>query len=284
MSPRARRQAHQPARLLRRLHRREPLGRPRSPSSTSTSSPGSRGPKAHGYGIDFNPTIFGHPMMNNELSLSSPDKATRDFWIRHCKACRKISQQIGEALDDQTLCNIWIPDGLKDVPGDRYRPARAPARFARRDLRREVRPTSSTACESKVFGIGRGVDAPWAPTSSTWPTPPRTPACTICWICGHFHPTENVADKLSGAAAVLRQGAAARDASGALGLRPRGALRRPHQGESPWRSPVSPAPGRRSSSASTSSTPPSIAWAPGPRARAPWKSRCSTRCCSRASA
>ena len=32
--------------------------------------------KAHGYGIDFNPTIFGHPMMNNELSLSSPDAAT----------------------------------------------------------------------------------------------------------------------------------------------------------------------------------------------------------------
>ena len=56
--------------------------------------------KAHGYGIDFNPTIFGHPMMNNELSLSSPDAATRDFWIRHCKACRKISQQIGEALVD----------------------------------------------------------------------------------------------------------------------------------------------------------------------------------------
>ncbi len=35
--------------------------------------------RAHGYGIDFNPTIFGHPMMNNELSLSSPDAATRDF-------------------------------------------------------------------------------------------------------------------------------------------------------------------------------------------------------------
>ena len=37
--------------------------------------------KEQGYGIDFNPTIFGHPKMNNELSLSSPDKETRDFWI-----------------------------------------------------------------------------------------------------------------------------------------------------------------------------------------------------------
>ena len=45
-------------------------------------------------------------MMNNELSLSSPDKETRDFWIAHCIACRKIAQQIGEALDDDVLLNV----------------------------------------------------------------------------------------------------------------------------------------------------------------------------------
>ena len=33
--------------------------------------------KEHGYGIDFNFTIFSHPKMNNELSLSSPDPETR---------------------------------------------------------------------------------------------------------------------------------------------------------------------------------------------------------------
>lgn len=93
-------------------------------------------------------------MMNNELSLSSPDKATRDFWIRHCKACRKISQQIGEALDDQTLCNIWIPDGLKDVPGDRYACASACATRSTRFTPRSTTASSTPAsrrCSASVW-------------------------------------------------------------------------------------------------------------------------------------
>ena len=151
--------------------------------------------KAHGYGIDFNPTIFGHPMMNNELSLSSPDAATRDFWIRHCKACRKISQQIGEALDDQTLCNIWIPDGLKDVPGDRFG-----LRERLRDSLDEIYAVKYDrvidSCESKVFGIGLesmtvGSNEFYLAYAATHPG-----VCDLLDL-GHFHPTENVADKLS---------------------------------------------------------------------------------------
>lgn len=34
-------------------------------------------------GIDFNPTFFSHPKMKDGLSLSSPDEATRTFWINH---------------------------------------------------------------------------------------------------------------------------------------------------------------------------------------------------------
>ncbi|MCI8425469.1 MAG: L-rhamnose isomerase, partial [Adlercreutzia sp.] len=109
--------------------------------------------KERGYGIDFNPTIFGHPAMNNELSLSSPDKETRDFWIRHCKACRKISQQIAEALDDETLCNIWSPDGLKDVPADRFG-LRERLRESLDEIYTEKYDRVIDCCESKVFGIG----------------------------------------------------------------------------------------------------------------------------------
>ena len=76
--------------------------------------------KKNGFGIDFNPTLFSHPMVNHGLTVSSPDKATRDFWIRHCIACRKIAEKIGEELDDMVLNNFWIPDGLKDVPTDRF--------------------------------------------------------------------------------------------------------------------------------------------------------------------
>ena len=106
--------------------------------------------KEHGYGIDFNPTIFGHPKMNNELSLSSPDPETRKFWIDHVKACRKISQQIGEALDDEVLCNIWIPDGLKDVPGDRYG-LRARLKDSLDQIFEEKYDQVIDACESKVL-------------------------------------------------------------------------------------------------------------------------------------
>ena len=42
--------------------------------------------KERGMGIDFNPTFFSHPMMKDGLTLSSPDKEVRDFWIEHGKA------------------------------------------------------------------------------------------------------------------------------------------------------------------------------------------------------
>ena len=76
--------------------------------------------KEHGYGIDFNPTLFSHPMVKEGLTVSSPDKDVRDFWIRHCIVCRKIAERIGEELDDMVLNNFWIPDGLKDYPADRF--------------------------------------------------------------------------------------------------------------------------------------------------------------------
>ena len=37
--------------------------------------------KERGMGIDFNPTFFSHEKVKDGLSLSSPDKETRDFWI-----------------------------------------------------------------------------------------------------------------------------------------------------------------------------------------------------------
>ena len=52
--------------------------------------------KARGMGIDFNPTFFSHPMVKDGLTLSSPDEATRKFWIEHGKACIRISQYFAE--------------------------------------------------------------------------------------------------------------------------------------------------------------------------------------------
>ena len=51
--------------------------------------------KENGFGIDFNPTVFSHPMVKDGLSLSSPDETVRRFWIDHCLASRRIAQLIG---------------------------------------------------------------------------------------------------------------------------------------------------------------------------------------------
>ena len=39
--------------------------------------------KERGMGIDFNPTFFSHPMVKDNLTLSSPDEEVRRFWIEH---------------------------------------------------------------------------------------------------------------------------------------------------------------------------------------------------------
>ena len=133
--------------------------------------------------------------MNNELSLSSPDSETRKFWIDHVKACRKISQQIGEALDDEVLCNIWIPDGLKDVPGDRYG-LRARLKDSLDQIFEEKYDRVIDACESKVFGIG--LESMTVGSNEFYLAYAAThPGVYNLIDSGHFHPTENVADKLS---------------------------------------------------------------------------------------
>lgn len=151
--------------------------------------------RKNGFGIDFNPTLFSHPQMNHELSLSSPDDATRKFWIDHCIACRKISQQIGEALDDQVLCNLWIPDGMKDIPADRYG-LRARLKDSLDQIYAEPMDHVIDACESKVFGIG--LESMTVGSNEFYLAYAAThPGVYDLLDTGHFHPTENVADKLS---------------------------------------------------------------------------------------
>ena len=47
--------------------------------------------KREGAGLDFNPTFFSHPMVKDNLTLSSPDEEVRAFWVRHGKPCIKIA-------------------------------------------------------------------------------------------------------------------------------------------------------------------------------------------------
>ncbi|MBQ3575131.1 MAG: L-rhamnose isomerase, partial [Clostridia bacterium] len=54
--------------------------------------------KENKIGLDFNPTYFAHPMMDGDLSLSSPKADTRKFWIEHGKRCREIGNEFAKQL------------------------------------------------------------------------------------------------------------------------------------------------------------------------------------------
>ena len=78
--------------------------------------------KERGIGLDFNPTFFAHPMVKDNLTLSSPDEGVRKYWVRHGIQCLKIAEYFAEQTGVPCVINYWIPDGYKDVPGDRMGP------------------------------------------------------------------------------------------------------------------------------------------------------------------
>lgn len=151
--------------------------------------------KERGLGLDFNPTLFSHPMAESGLTLSSPDDKVRNYWIGHCKACRKIAEYIGKELGQPCLNNIWISDGYKDVPADRYNPRRRlkeslDAIFAEPIDKRYV----IDSVESKVFGIG--VESCTVGSHEFYMNYAAKNDVLCLLDNGHFHPTEVVSDKI----------------------------------------------------------------------------------------
>lgn len=152
--------------------------------------------KDRGLGADFNPTFFSHPKCD-PLTLSSPDKETREFWIKHGKACIRISQYLAEELGQPCVMNIWTGDGLKDIPGDRLGP-RLRYREAIDQILSEpydfalVKP----CIESKVFGIGVEAYTVGSAEFALGYAAMNPDKCIPLMDNGHYHPTEVVSDKI----------------------------------------------------------------------------------------
>lgn len=151
--------------------------------------------KARGLGIDFNPTFFSHPMVKDGLTLSSPNEQVRAFWVRHGVAARRIAAYFAGELGTPCLFNVWIADGLKDFPGDRITPRRR-LKDSLDQIFAQPLPGVINAVESKVFGIG--LEAYTVGSSEFYISyaAARDDVYTLI-DNGHYHPTENVADKLS---------------------------------------------------------------------------------------
>ena len=146
-------------------------------------------------GIDFNPTYFSHPMVKDGLTLSSPDQKVREFWIRHGQICLKIAEYFATEMNSHSLVNIWIPDGLKDVPADRLGPRLRLKDSLDKILSIDYDKTKvRVAVESKVFGIG--VESYTVGNNEFYQNYAATRGICCLLDNGHYHPTEMVSDKI----------------------------------------------------------------------------------------
>ena len=151
--------------------------------------------KARGLGLDFNPTYFAHPLASG-MTLASADENIRQFWIRHTIACIRIAEYFARELGTPCLLNIWIPDGLKDVPADRLAPR---ARLA--DSLDQVlaagydKSLIYISLESKVFGIG--LESYTVGSNEFYTNYAASRGLMSLMDNGHYHPTESVADTIS---------------------------------------------------------------------------------------
>jgi L-rhamnose isomerase len=152
--------------------------------------------RANEHGLDFNPTCFSHPLADSGFTLASYDPHVRQFWVEHCIACRHIGAYFGKQLGTTCVTNIWIPDGLKDVPADRSTPRRLLKESLDQILAVPVDSRYNLdSVESKLFGLGS--ESYVVGSHEFYLGYAMSKGILLCLDSGHFHPTETVSDKLS---------------------------------------------------------------------------------------
>lgn len=152
--------------------------------------------KKLGIGLDFNCTCFSHPKADDGFTLSSKNEEYRKFWIEHTKRCRAIAAEMGRQLGTPSVHNIWIPDGSKDTPVDRAT-HRALLKDSLDQIFSEEFPADclKDAVESKLFGIGSESMVVGSHDFYLCYAAQNNKLITL--DNGHFHPTEQVGDKIS---------------------------------------------------------------------------------------
>jgi L-rhamnose isomerase len=160
--------------------------------------------RQQGLGLDFNPSFFSHPKADDNLTLSHPDQGIRSFWIEHGRRTRDIAARIGAEMGSPCVNNIWAPDGYKDTPIDRMAARARLEESLDLVLAKKHDPAHMLdAVESKLFGIG--VEACTVGSHEFYMGYAIRNKTLLCLDMGHFHPTENIADKLSAIALSLPQ-------------------------------------------------------------------------------
>ena len=151
--------------------------------------------KEHNMKLDFNSTSFSHPK-SGSLSLANPDEGIRQFWIEHTKRCRAVAEAMGEAQGDPCIMNLWVHDGSKDITVNRMK-----YRELLKDSLDQIyaEPLDSRylcdCMEGKVFSIANECFTAGSHDFYIAYAAKNQKGLTI--DTGHFHPTENYADKIS---------------------------------------------------------------------------------------
>jgi L-rhamnose isomerase len=152
--------------------------------------------KKRGIGLDFNCTCFSHKLADDGFTLSSKNEKIRKFWVEHTKRCRAIAAEMGKQLGTASVHNIWIPDGSKDTPVDRN--------GLRKQLKKSLdeifavkypKKYLKDSVESKLFGIGS--ESMVVGSHDFYVGYAIKNNIMITLDNGHFHPTEQVGDKIS---------------------------------------------------------------------------------------
>lgn len=152
--------------------------------------------KKNNIGVDFNPTVFSHTMFKDNMSLTHPDEKVRRFWIEHCKRSREIGEEFGRQLGIPCVNNLWIADGMKDIPADRLT-CRKRLIESLDEIYEEKYDKAFLidAVESKLFGIGSESFVPGSFEFYMGYAVKNNLA--LCLDSGHYHPTETISDKIS---------------------------------------------------------------------------------------
>lgn len=147
-------------------------------------------------GIDFNPTYFSHPMVKDGLTLSSPLENVRKFWVEHGKRCLEIAEYFAKETEIPCVLNFWIPDGYKDIPGDRLSPRIRFKKSLDEILSVNYDKNKVYVClESKVFGIG--LESYTVGSAEFCINYVNKNGIIPLMDNGHYHPTEVISDKIS---------------------------------------------------------------------------------------
>ena len=152
--------------------------------------------KKLGIGVDFNATCFSHPKAADGFTISSKDPEIRAFWIEHVKRARRISAYFGKELGTPCVHNTWVPDGGKDLTVDKtgYRKILMESldEIFADELPKEY---MRDAVETKLFGIGS--ESFVVGSHEFYMNYANTRGKMVCLDLGHFHPTEQISDKIS---------------------------------------------------------------------------------------